>query len=517
MSRFRKIEVRIWNDMKFRKLSRDAKLLFLMLLTHPSTTPLGFGRWHKSSMAEELGWDTDGVFETAFAELQVARMVAYDRSGPLYWMPNFLKYNLPANPNVVVSWASLPDLIPEGNLKGEILYSTVQTLREECSDAFFKALPCEFREELQRMSDEGWAPGIGSAESFTSAKSLSTNEVKAFREGFPKTGAGTGEGAGAAAPAGDAAAQRVSEEAAPPAPSAELIAAFNKPQPVQAGLLPEAVVPTGFTSGPDTTAAKVNAVVKLLATKPPKPCEATSPKGKASSVPPSQNTTAAAITGRKGRPATELPVDFNVSDYVCAWAKENAIPGWALPLHLKHFISYAKAHGKLYMDWDEALCNAIRGNWARLNYSRLAALYGEGSEERRKTAESIFAFWCAALDKGERSITQLEIEVLMARLAEGLSEETLKATVSGVKRSAFHTGDNHAGVRFDDIHVIFRDRAQALKLAGMLSSAPTQHSVALQGVLSPAAQRTFENAMAWVQRRIATARAAEASALSAAV
>lgn len=41
MARYRKIDSRIWNDAKFRELSDNGKLVFLMLLTHPSMTSLG--------------------------------------------------------------------------------------------------------------------------------------------------------------------------------------------------------------------------------------------------------------------------------------------------------------------------------------------------------------------------------------------------------------------------------------------------------------------------------------------
>jgi hypothetical protein len=33
---------------------------------------------------------------------------------------------------------------------------------------------------------------------------------------------------------------------------------------------------------------------------------------------------------------------------------------------LAHFVGYVKANGKTYADWDQALMNAIRGDWAKL-------------------------------------------------------------------------------------------------------------------------------------------------------
>jgi hypothetical protein len=37
-----------------------------------------------------------------------------------------------------------------------------------------------------------------------------------------------------------------------------------------------------------------------------------------------------------------------------------------IPEHISHFIGYAKANGKKYADWEQALQNAIRGNWAKI-------------------------------------------------------------------------------------------------------------------------------------------------------
>jgi len=34
--------------------------------------------------------------------------------------------------------------------------------------------------------------------------------------------------------------------------------------------------------------------------------------------------------------------------------------------YLEHFVGYAKANGKTYVDWEQALQNAIRDDWAGL-------------------------------------------------------------------------------------------------------------------------------------------------------
>lgn len=61
---------------------------------------------------------------------------------------------------------------------------------------------------------------------------------------------------------------------------------------------------------------------------------------------------------------TTLPENFKVSDRVLAWAKEKSHD--RLDEHLEYFLGYAKSSGNKYLDWDEALMNCIRGNWAKL-------------------------------------------------------------------------------------------------------------------------------------------------------
>jgi hypothetical protein len=61
--------------------------------------------------------------------------------------------------------------------------------------------------------------------------------------------------------------------------------------------------------------------------------------------------------------ATTLPKDFGISDRVRAWAAGKGLNH--LDLQLEAFVSYAKRKGATYVDWDEALMNAIRDDWAK--------------------------------------------------------------------------------------------------------------------------------------------------------
>ncbi|CAE6946267.1 hypothetical protein R69608_05538 [Paraburkholderia nemoris] len=60
-----------------------------------------------------------------------------------------------------------------------------------------------------------------------------------------------------------------------------------------------------------------------------------------------------------------IPEDFGISESVRKWAKAQNFN--QLDQRLEHFVGYAKANGKKYVDWDAAFMNAIRGDWAKLN------------------------------------------------------------------------------------------------------------------------------------------------------
>ena len=121
MARYRKIDPRIWNDAKFSSLSNDAKLLFLYLLTSPQTQMIGAVPMRAESVAAELGFDTKR-YGIRYQELYKLGIAEYDDRG-LYWVKNFLKYNSPDNPKVVISWRECLDFLPECPLLKKIIDS----------------------------------------------------------------------------------------------------------------------------------------------------------------------------------------------------------------------------------------------------------------------------------------------------------------------------------------------------------------------------------------------------------
>lgn len=146
MARYRKIEVRIWNDQKFRALSDRGKLAFLFLLSHPHMTSLGAMRATLAGLASELGW-TEKAFREAFGEALAKAIAKHDETACFVGLPNFLKHNPPESPNVVKSWRDQVDLIPECEMKHELLQH-VKAFTEGLGKAFAEALPEAFAKAM---------------------------------------------------------------------------------------------------------------------------------------------------------------------------------------------------------------------------------------------------------------------------------------------------------------------------------------------------------------------------------
>ena len=112
MARYRKIDVRIWNDRKFRELDDKAKLAFFLVLTHPDTNQLGMLRSRSVALAMELGWHPDVMSDAMLTLCRMGMLMVDDKAGFIF-IPNFLKYNPPNGPNSVKGWSGLLDQMPE--------------------------------------------------------------------------------------------------------------------------------------------------------------------------------------------------------------------------------------------------------------------------------------------------------------------------------------------------------------------------------------------------------------------
>lgn len=157
MARFKKIDVRIWNDAKFNALSSDAQLIFLYLLTSPQTTMLGAVPVDKHTVSRILKFD-DIRYGIGYKQLSQYGMLEYDEAG-IFWIKNFLKYNPPENPKVVIYYASLLDLFPECPLLIKIAKSVLRAC-EARGDSYVNALHPEFKKLAKYDIAKGMPYGI---------------------------------------------------------------------------------------------------------------------------------------------------------------------------------------------------------------------------------------------------------------------------------------------------------------------------------------------------------------------
>jgi hypothetical protein len=151
VSKYRKVDVKIWNDAKFVSLSERGKLVFLFLMTHPNLTIVGAMRATAPGLAAEIGIPLEG-FREAFLEALSKGMAKVDKSAALIWLPNFLKYNKPESPNVVKAWPDAFDMLPECELKSQV-FQHVKAFAEGMTEGFRKA----FREVFGKGLPEDFA------------------------------------------------------------------------------------------------------------------------------------------------------------------------------------------------------------------------------------------------------------------------------------------------------------------------------------------------------------------------
>jgi hypothetical protein len=165
MARYRKIDVRLYGDEKYRALSRpqpNAQYLWLFLLTGPHTTNIpGLFVAGEAGMAEAIEWPLKD-FRKAFMEVSGKGMVKADWTSRVVWIPNSVAYNPPENPNVITGWRRAFDEIPECSLKQEALAKLKSFIfslrdnegnfREAFRKAFRKAFPEPFTEPFPKGS-----------------------------------------------------------------------------------------------------------------------------------------------------------------------------------------------------------------------------------------------------------------------------------------------------------------------------------------------------------------------------
>lgn len=129
VSRYRNIHCLIWNDDKFPFVSDDCQLVFFHLLTTPLSTPFGLYKASIEALAKEKRWPVKRYLK-AFREAFGKPFVKYDERHLVVFIPHFLKYNPPNNPNVLKSWAPTYREIPDCDLKAEF-YQELRSFAEK--------------------------------------------------------------------------------------------------------------------------------------------------------------------------------------------------------------------------------------------------------------------------------------------------------------------------------------------------------------------------------------------------
>ena len=118
--RYSKVSRRIWNDDAFRKLSQPKPCgawLWFRLLTGTELTniPGLFQAW-EAGLAQSLRWSLKD-FRKAFGEVAGQGLARADWETGLVWLPNAIRHNEPESPNVILSWRSAWEELPECPLK----------------------------------------------------------------------------------------------------------------------------------------------------------------------------------------------------------------------------------------------------------------------------------------------------------------------------------------------------------------------------------------------------------------
>ena len=155
--KFRKVDPQIWNDAKFNSMTPCGKLSLLFLLTHPNMTSIGAMRATKIGLASELGIDPK-EFDEPFAK-GIAKACQEEN---VIWLPNFIKYNPPENPNVVTSWVKSLECLPEGDTKKTIISKIINYLKTGFQDSFSKAFTEGLGKGLSKGFNQGYSKTVSS-------------------------------------------------------------------------------------------------------------------------------------------------------------------------------------------------------------------------------------------------------------------------------------------------------------------------------------------------------------------
>lgn len=119
-SRYIRIATKFWQDEKARRLSDDAKLLYLYVLTSPHSNMAGYYVLPKPYVAYDLQWLPERL-DKALAELLRTGLIKYCEQNDVVFIPNFFKYNPIQNRNQAVGVAKRVSELPANTLQKDFL------------------------------------------------------------------------------------------------------------------------------------------------------------------------------------------------------------------------------------------------------------------------------------------------------------------------------------------------------------------------------------------------------------
>jgi len=143
MRDYGKVQTEFWENPGVRRLTTEAKLLYLYLLTGPHTNMAGCFKAPAGYIADDLGWVSDTVSK-AFAELSGEGFATFDEECRFVLVHGFLKFNQIANPKMAIGmmkwFREVPDTSP---LKPMLAAEIVE---------YVGHLPSDLTEEAKRSS-----------------------------------------------------------------------------------------------------------------------------------------------------------------------------------------------------------------------------------------------------------------------------------------------------------------------------------------------------------------------------
>lgn len=160
MARFSKIDRRMHGDEKYRRLTAPppcGQVLWWHLIAGRQVNIIpGLFTIGEAAFAEQLQWPLKG-FREAFKEVLREGMAEADWKAHLVWIPNAIRYNPPANPNVIKSWGDAWSELPECSLKVKAwsaLSDAVKGLGKGFHAAFVSVCPNPLRNPSPNQEQE---------------------------------------------------------------------------------------------------------------------------------------------------------------------------------------------------------------------------------------------------------------------------------------------------------------------------------------------------------------------------